>query len=313
MKQVPAIHVATLVAVSSAVLGAQSLHLRDEEVSTSDQWPKWGPKASQTKVGLFSHRATFVTYHKTGTVLVSGVIQKCFPSENFSFFGHGEPWNEHTRVVHHVRSPMSMIKSGYFYHKEANESWLQVKGDHRSWLRHDPECFAHFRENETYQQYLNRMPPTLGIRAEFLRSHKTVSKMLSNSYRCLASRRFCKQVCLEDFTVSSQSFNDTWSGIMEFLTFGKIQIAAHLRCISRFDLSSPNYNGAGTRHTTTDKAAVEEEMLDLADTFTNLDHELYNGNFAAASHILCPVKQQPYMPERAVAVDHYDEIAEMYG
>jgi len=306
MKPVPAIHVATLVAVSSVALGAQSLQPR-VAASTRNLLPNWRAAAAPAK------DVTFVTYHKTGTVLVSDVLRKCFPTENYSLVGHGEePWEEVTYVVHHVRSPMSMLKSGYFYHLTATESWLHDRGRHRMWIHQDAKCFAEFKENETYQEYLNRVPPTLGIRAELHRSHKPVSMMLANSWKCRSSEKFCKQVCLEDFTASSQLFNQTWSGILDFLSFGEHQVARHLQCISLFDLLSPNYNGAGDNHTTNDKAAVEREMIDLTDVFTKLDEELYNGTFAAASRTLCPATQLEYMSEHPF-VDHYDEIAEMYG
>lgn len=222
--------------------------------------------------------ATLVTYHKTGTVLAKGVNDDCFAGLGIKFDHKGAL--DSLPAVHFIRDPKALIRSAYDYHRESREGWLHDPEHTRQWLLDDPIAGPTFLQNETYHEYLHRVPFAMGVRAEFLRSSRggELTRMLANSRICMANPGSCMQVCLEHFTQSSESYQKTWSSVLDFLGLDQ----SYLDCIKGYDLLNPNYVGEVEEHATT---PLPGEVTAVYDLFQKLDEELMNHTFAVAGEM----------------------------
>lgn len=219
-------------------------------------------------------RPTLVTHHKTGTLLVQKVHDSCFPGLGIDFEYRG---NLRLPAVHLIRDPRALIRSAYDYHKRSSESWLHDRQQEQPLLQQDRVIKQFIARNETYQEFLRRVPFDIGIRAEFLRSAKVLERMIDNSHHC-RDNPACKEVCLEQFTMSSASFRETWMAVLRFLGLGH----RYLPCIENFDLLNPHHVVGIDMHATSPPA---REVALSYEIFGKLDEELMHGAFSKAELI----------------------------
>lgn len=211
----------------------------------------------------------FITYHKTGTVMARNVKLECLKDEPVAFMGHGE-WSVESKKVHFVRDPVAMVVSAYLYHRTSGENWLSVPDKHFGWVNRSRATAHYYVKGESYQGFLNRVPQSVGVQAEFQRSSTVLELMLEQAWMCSTRPFNCKQVCLEAFTASSEGYNETWREILDFL-----HVPAHyLDCISLYDLLNPHYAGKMADHGTSTSA---EELAKMTQEVLELDQVQLNG------------------------------------
>lgn len=203
-----------------------------------------------------------------------------------------------SRVLHFVRSPMSMVASAYLYHKNktlCDEFWnneplksvcSQLDGYDNMAL--GPVCkllgspkhrskfyFLHWISDEhSYTQALQRLPLKYGIFLELLRSERELSNMMS-AWRTSKKRSDVKTVCLEDVTRNSAEFHRFWSDALAFLGFSVPEHAraSVVEAIEHNDIHSGKCEECGlhsVNHTI-------EKSGDLLADIAAADAELYEG------------------------------------
>jgi len=193
---------------------------------------------NNSDVGHNAHTLVFGVHHKTGTELASHTAC-CFDSE----FEHKEvqmftcsqlPRNE--KAVHFTRNPISLALSAYLYHKTTGEAWTWKRGSAMRLLKKDVYSRRHVRGTESYTQFLRRVAPRVGVRSEIFRlttkggefdQIETGEKNCGNTNRCI-------EICLEDFTVSSKSYDSSWSRVVQFM--GKHVTPKMYECLAKQDL-----------------------------------------------------------------------------
>lgn len=218
----------------------------------------------------------FVTYHKTGSVLANSVLKACIPEAGIELDIHGK-FNKKS-TVHFVRDPAAIVRSAYEYHRDAKESWLFEPAHHYHVIKDDRKLLEWYNQSEGYQAFLNRVPMWLGVRAEFLRCTSEMDAMLANAAKCQKQAKECKQVCLEQFTASTQSYLATWKKVLDFLKLGH----SAMHCIKGFDMLNPDYRGSATHSTTKKKL----ETAKINSWFASLDHEFTGGAYREGDRLL---------------------------
>lgn len=214
---------------------------------------------------------SLVTYARTGTALVQGVVDGCLAGQRIQFV--------YSRLslpmVHFVRDPKALIRSAYEYHKVGREFWLHDPSHTPHWIKADPVARSTYVIGETYQQYLNRVPFEVGFRAEFRRSSSELVQMIENAGTCAAFPAMCAQVCLEPFAKSSESYQQMWAAILDFVGLNH----SYLECINVYDMHNPQYIG---RHRAHVARPTQKEVAQAYEEFTKLDQELWNNTLAEA-------------------------------
>lgn len=223
--------------------------------------------------------ANFVAFHKTGYVLANTVTKRCMGGQ-VKFFPDGlRDDNITLPTVLFLRDGLALARSAFFYHKEVaiHEDWLR-DGKRRppsEWVN-DPTVSNYLKEGESYQEFLNRVPEAVGVRAEYLRSAIEYEHLVNDTRTCRASEN-CMTACLERFNAGSKSYNQTWSEILNFIGFDD----SYLDCIALSDLSNPGFRGqeehAVSRHT----SGHREERV--AKAFEKVDKKVNQGWLADAS------------------------------
>lgn len=227
--------------------------------------------------------ARFVVYHKTGWMLSWSVRRRCLRNDTitFAYAGQFPDWIE-VPVVHFVRDPIDVVKSAYLYHQKGLEPFTKKTNFSPELFVNDPMLGPEWRENETFQEMLLRLPTQLGVRAQYLQSyHSLENKMMVNWVYCKGSSDLCKQVCLEDFMKSSVSYNRTWLGVLDFLGIDH----GYMDCIAQFDVNRPEFGDVD--HTTSSDVSPKEarEILRYA---READDHLTQGTLqAAGEHLRC--------------------------
>lgn len=237
---------------AEAVLRSQPEHQPAEAA-----WPVVGSAA-----------ANFVAFHKTGYVLAQTVSKRCMGADQAAFYGNGLMEDPVTMpTVLFLRDGFALAKSAYFYHLEVSlhEDWLRdsTRNPPPEWTE-DPTVSAYLREGESYQEFLNRVPRAIGVRAEYLRSAGEYEQIVNDTRTCKQSAK-CMTVCMERFTASSKSYNRTWSKILRFTGLND----SHLDCISESDLNNPRFRGqedhAVSRHIPAPREAKVGKLLEQID------------------------------------------------
>jgi len=193
-----------------------------------------------------AHGGTLVAFHRTGVNLTHHISHNCLADGGVAHFPNGLPdgtIKNRTAIV--VRDPFAIAKAAYFHHKESTESWVHHKPmsklrrcQHASLAEWEADKIvsANMNRGETYREFLNRVPIEVGVRAEYLRSRNEVLDMLRDWRMCRKSN-MCFTVCLENFAVSSQSYNQTWSTILRYLGYSA---AKHMGCVAQLDINNPS-------------------------------------------------------------------------
>lgn len=216
---------------------------------------------------------TLVTYHRTGAALMNLLMDECFAGLGFQF-NHGGHLS--LPAVHWIRDPKSVVRSAYDYNKVALSGWVKDINRHFLFLENDPVLSPTLVLNETYQQYLNRVPFEMGVRAEFRRTSTDLERMIESADICAANPDSCKQVCLEALSESSLSYQETWSDVLDFLGVNQ----SVMSCINRHDMLNPNYLGSWEFHATTSKWEDTSHVFEL---FANFDENFMNHSFRNAA------------------------------
>lgn len=211
-----------------------------------------------------SAAANFVAFHKTGYVIAQTVSSRCTEVGQVAFYGNGLKEHPVTMpTVLFLRDGFALAKSAYFYHLEVSlhEDWLRdsTRRPPPEWTE-DPTVSAYLRDGESYQEFLNRVPRAIGVRAEYLRSALEYEQIVNDTRTCKQSAK-CMTVCMERFTASSESYNQTWSKILNFVGLDD----SYLDCVSRSDLNNPAFRGqeehAVSRHIPGSRSAKVDKLL----------------------------------------------------
>lgn len=213
-----------------------------------------------------------IVYHKTGVKLTNQALLKCMPDANITHseygLAHAGIKNITRPTVMFLRDGFNIARSAYFYHREAAEGWLRhkpmvspynfVAGAAKvavpvgslhvahKWVT-DKVVGRYVKVGESYQDFLNRVPMEVGVRAEYLRSLHEVKDILADRETCLPSS-MCLEVCMETLTASSELYNQTWSSVLTFLGYSPDE---YMDCLASLDLNAGGAVGHGmTRHAT---------------------------------------------------------------
>jgi len=220
----------------------------------------------------------FGTHHKTGTELAKAV-SPCFESSfkitrNVHF--EGGVLSPHEKVLHLARNPISLTLSAYLYHKETGEPWTMVPGgpEMDKVVKADPYLRKFWKSNtECYTEFLRRVDTRVGIQAEMNRlghSNNTLNEMVKATRFC-GERSRCMQLCLEDFTASSSSYDASWRKVLDFL--GEHVTPQMKQCLSKSDL---NRNVADQDHVTSNRLS-KSRYYQLRKIVAEVDAKAFNG------------------------------------
>mmetsp|Transcript_84730 Transcript_84730/g.159677 ORF Transcript_84730/g.159677 Transcript_84730/m.159677 type:complete len:1370 (-) Transcript_84730:28-4137(-) len=237
-----------------------------------------------------AQRFILASHHKTGTVMMQSML-KCLlgsdPSMKVKVDNHWlEEFGRNTaaaamvnppdaRVVHMTRDPLAIVVSNYKYNMKSNESWLHTPVDAHIL---NGMFGTDFQEGETQAEFLKRSPETEGLRFELLRFFTgQMLTMQTARDECEARAGSCLQLCLEQFTSSSNAFNSTSLRMLQFL--GLAYEEPLTTCLAREDTNSVAWLGHyHSRHVLNDESV--ERMLEKV---RKLDAELLHGRIARES------------------------------
>jgi len=215
----------------------------------------------------------FGAHHKTGSSLTKE-DSKCFDSSfRYRLDSHwkGGPIRPHEKAVHFTRNPTSLALSAYLYHKETGEPWTLEPGSAGEHFGKDSflQKFL-INRRESYTDFLRRVDAKVGIRAEIRRVlGSELRQMEAAEELCEASSR-CMQICLEDFTVSSRSYDASWRKVMDFI--GERMTSHIQKCLSRHDL---NKNPKETSHVTSNSMSASK-YTKLRNLAMEVDAKVFN-------------------------------------
>lgn len=185
-----------------------------------------------------------------------------------------------TKIIHLVRNPMSIIVSSFLYHKNKGERWGNWHGSARSIVNNTFMGIGDIEigERETYTELLKRVSTERGLLIElrrFLRppsydgqksmkGHEAL-QMHAAHKTCLENNRTCVEICLEDFTRNTSSFNSTVRKALAHIgvDFDAPQLTSLRRCVSHADVHG-NFTGHEdhlTAETVTPQARARLERL----------------------------------------------------
>lgn len=223
----------------------------------------------------------FGVHHKTGTELATHV-SSCFTSE----FGDKEvkmftcsSLRPNERAVHFTRNPVNLALSAYLYHKTTGEDWTWKHGSARELLSDDLYSRRKVKGNEAYTQFLRRVSPRAGIRAEVFRLlHKggEFDQILEGERNCAKTKK-CMEICLEDFTTSSSSYDASWKRIVQFMG-GRVTPKMY-KCYSKEDLHK---HQADQQHVTSD-VLPEKVYNELRKMVWEIDNLSFNSKLKKLS------------------------------
>lgn len=193
------------------------------------------------------------THHKTGEMLAIEAVRSCFDYSGLKVKhmgkSHAELGQSHPRmfVIHFVRDPFSLLVSAFNYHRAntTTESWLHSPEHALHALEGDNFLLSQLLENETYHEFLVRVPTSIGMQAETHRAfHGELQRMFNASRVCYDNNVWCKEVCLEDFVTDSLTYNATWASVLQFLGLepdAKLKNKtsdSYLSCLAQLDLNN---------------------------------------------------------------------------
>lgn len=211
-------------------------------------------------------------YHKTGTHFLRKFKKKVekiyseheFIMDQWSHMANDLYKEKDLKIIHIVRNPLEIIRSGYFYHKKCKEKWCINKT-----CETGADNIKFNFNNSSYQEKMNSLNQIDGINFEMLgRSFKTIQDMYQakflNSSNCLTIR-------MEDL---NSKFEKTLKEIGSFLSIKiPIQIVNELKKdISKKYITSKNTNNHFK------DIFVEKNYKLFFKLFHHLDFNLYNYN-----------------------------------
>jgi len=228
----------------------------------------------------------FTSHHKTGTNLglelescfagdtgmtrdLSTQARRCIETRTLADLNwDGTVPPNCDRVVHFVRTPREIVRSAYLYHRQQPpvEPWLafpavQILGEA---VPNNP-----FLAGETYNQYLLRVPMTVGVYAEMKQQVGDNFQKLESSYNATKDDPRVRTVCLED------AWGD-FEGMIRGLAFHlMLPYSGGIRSCS--EQHDPGKHTFGTH--TTHGTLTHSEMAQLRHTIASLDDEWFGGRF----------------------------------
>jgi len=230
------------------------------------------------------HNILLAAHHKSGTELLSQA-SRCFDSSfDYTVDRHweGDRLDPHEKALHLIRDPISLLLSAYMYHRATGEEWTRQPGGAWTRLKNDPFFHNMVLHDESYTAFLLRVDEVVGIRAEIHQLTNEFIQIESAEKYCGVSSR-CLQMCLEDFTVSSSSYDASWRKIFNFM--GKQQTPEIYKCLSRSDLNrNLGPGGEHSSHITTNSIS-ESKYNYLRNVAAELDAKVYNGRLKTLAKV----------------------------
>jgi len=228
----------------------------------------------------------FTSHHKTGTNLglelescfagdlettrdLALLAKRCKESRTLSDLNwDGVIPPDCDRVVHFVRTPREVVRSAYLYHRQQPpvEPWLafpaeQILGEA---VPNNP-----FLAGETYNQYLVRLPITVGVYAEMKFQFEDNFHKMEASYNASQDDPRVRTVCLED---AWADFEGMVKGVAVHLTLP--YSTGVQSCTQRHDPSKHTFGTHTTQHTLS-----HAEVAQLRNTIARLDEDWFDGRF----------------------------------
>jgi len=231
-------------------------------------------------------RIMFTSHHKTGTNL--GLeLEACFAGlssltedlrdraerckeertlDDLTWDGSVPPSCD--RLVHFVRTPREVVRSAYLYHRQQPpvEPWLdrpavEILGEAAP---NNP-----FLPDETYNQYLARVPVHVGVYAEMKFQSDDNFKSMEVSYNASKGDPRVQTVCLED---AWMNYETLVSNISSHLTLPYNEGVQ--KCSERHNPGKYTF-GTHTTHGT----LTHEEMTELRQIIAQHDEMWFDGRF----------------------------------
>lgn len=187
------------------------------------------------------------------------------------------PVPEDTYVIHFVRNTAATVVSAYEYHKKVGETWTRVDGSAPEVLNTSGWFKRHIWQQESYTDFLRRVPMRVGLHAELFRLHREFNHMINASAWCSLTPHLCQEVCLEEFTSSSDSYKATWKRLLTFIGLTQKELYDPLmECLAHFDLHNET-NRANERHVT-NGTMTESEHQKVVDLEKLMDEKYFGGH-----------------------------------
>lgn len=228
----------------------------------------------------------FTSHHKTGTNL--GLeLEACFAGlssftedlkskakrckeertlDDLTWNGSVPPGCD--RLVHFVRTPREVVRSAYLYHRQRPpvEPWLarpavEILGEA---VPDNP-----FFPDETYNQYLSRVPIHVGVYAEMKFQFEDNFKTMELSYNVSKDDSRVQTVCLEDAWMSYEKMISSMASHLKLPYNKGIE-----KCT---EAHNPGKYTFGTH--TTHGTLTQTELSELRQIIAQLDEMWFDGRF----------------------------------
>lgn len=228
---------------------------------------EWRFPLAPSSENMAASKVLFATHHKTGTLLAKQV-SGCLNRHNLEleanvsnhYEGEATAQQEFGKILHLVRNPVSIIVSSFLYHRDKGERWGSWRGSAKSIVNTSfmGKGEIEVGDRETYKELLNRVSLENGLLIElrrFLRppsypgqestfGHEAL-QMRAAHKACKESNGACLELCLEDFTRGTTSFNASWQRALEHMgiDYSAPQLMAFRRCVSQADVHGEQFKG----------------------------------------------------------------------
>lgn len=242
-----------------------------------------------------------VAHHKTGMVLALQAAE-CVngTSAGVSAFKRPARFNEDgppegMAMVHFTRDMRDLAVSAYMYHRFASQEPMHILPGTASEIKKivqrqsktpaEEMGWYETDDQESFQQWLNRVPKHTGLRAQLAQLIPQLDQMKTVSAFCEAQPRQCVEVDLSEFTAGSDSFNAAWRSVFKFVG---VDIDAHddlKQCLARLDENNPTFKaeneGPRIKNHVTSTRLTAEEREDVVWMIEHIDSEFYGSMLSA--------------------------------
>lgn len=244
-------------------------------------------------------RLVLAPHHKTGFVFSKQSIEcinNAYPDRAVllmgRFLNHDLELPPDVLVAHINRDPIQLAVSTYLYNKFAADTsehepavfnagsahW--AKKHIRTVSHEEPTWMQVQAQNESFREYLRRVPVDVGLRAVFLVTLGELDAIEQAVDWCDDSEQ-CMEVHLDILTRDSRAYILTWLGILQR---AGIEPTPELEtCLSSQDTNHPSFMMSSSLHHCASAKVTHEQWRELVDIARTVDAQHLNGRYALAS------------------------------
>jgi hypothetical protein len=211
-------------------------------------------------------------YHKTGTHFLKKLkkkIENLYPEHEFKMDQWSHMANDlyqknDLKIIHIVRNPLEIIRSGYEYHKKCKEKWCTDKNKETG-----ADNIKFNFNNKSYQYKINSLSEEDGINFEMNgRSYYTIENMYNAKFVSYPN-------CL---TLKMENINSNLSkSILKINNFLKISIPTNIVNELKKD-SSKKYITCSDYNNQFENIFTPKNLKFFFKLFKHLDFKLYDYN-----------------------------------